>query len=132
MELWNREIKIERINVMKDQLKVAGVAERTAAVSRRADFLTAHRRLGAGLIRTAQLRALAGVNDQFFFGEELERAIALHVHGVAKFAVRRRKHGDDDAAFMVVGRFIDLLSNRKFGHRELLPGSSARLSPQIS
>jgi hypothetical protein len=56
MEPWNQEIKIERINVMKDQLKVAGVAERTAAVSRRADFLTAHRRLGAGSIQTAQLR----------------------------------------------------------------------------
>jgi hypothetical protein len=53
MELWNQEIKIERINVMKDQLKGLTLAERAARVSRRADFLTKHRRLGAGLIRTA-------------------------------------------------------------------------------
>jgi hypothetical protein len=75
--------------------------------------------------------ALAGVNDQFFLGKELERAIALHVDGVAKIAIRCRKHGNDDAGFMVVGRFIDLLANRKFGHRELLLESLTQVSAQI-
>jgi hypothetical protein len=32
---------------------------------------------------------------------------------------------------MVVGRFIDLLANRKFGHRELLLESLAQVSAQI-
>jgi hypothetical protein len=74
---------------------------------------------------------LAGVNDQLFLGEELERAVALHIDGIAEVAVRGRKHGDDDAGFMVVGRFIDLLANCKFGHRELLLESLTRVSAQI-
>jgi hypothetical protein len=71
------------------------------------------------------------VNDQFFFREELERAIALHIDGVAKVAVRGREHRNDDAAFVVVSRFVDSLTDRKFGHRELLLESSAQLSAQI-
>ena len=66
----------------------------------------------------------AGVNDQLFLGKELERAIALHIDGVAEVTVLGRKHGDDDAGFMIVGRFVDLLANRKLRHRELLLESS--------
>jgi hypothetical protein len=76
-------------------------------------------------------QALIGVNDQFFFREELERAIALHIDRVAKIAVRGRKDGNDDAGFMIVGRFINRFANRKFGHHELPPESPARLSTQI-
>jgi hypothetical protein len=63
------------------------------------------------------------VNDQFFFRKELERAVALHIDGVAKIAVRGWKDGNDDAAFMIVGRFFNPFANLKFGHRELLSES---------
>jgi hypothetical protein len=69
------------------------------------------------------------VDDQFFFGEELERAIALHIDGIAKIAVRGWKDGDDDAAFMIVRRFVDPFANRKFGHRELLSGIVGAIIP---
>jgi hypothetical protein len=71
------------------------------------------------------------VNDQLFLGKELERAIALHIDGVAEVAVLGRKHGDDDAGFVVVGRFVDRLANCKFGRRELLLESVTRVSAQI-
>jgi hypothetical protein len=54
------------------------------------------------------------VNDQFFFGQKLERAVSFHIDGVSKIAVVRGEHGNNDAAFMVVGRSIDLIANRKF------------------
>jgi hypothetical protein len=37
------------------------------------------------------------VNDQFFLGEKLERAVAFHIDGVAKMAVGGRKHRNDAA-----------------------------------
>jgi hypothetical protein len=83
------------------------------------------------IVRRGLAEASAGVNDQLFLGKKLERAVALHIDGVAKIAVGGRKHGDDDAGFMVVGRFVDLLANRKFGHRELLLESLMRVSAQI-
>jgi hypothetical protein len=76
-------------------------------------------------------RRLVGVDDQFFFREKLQRAISFHIDGIAKVAVRGWKHGDDDAAFVVVGGFVDPLANGKFGHRELLLESVTRVSAQI-
>jgi hypothetical protein len=55
---------------------------------------------------------LAGVNDQFFLGEELERAVTFHVNGVSKVVVNCWKHTDDCAALMFVGCVIDLLEDR--------------------
>ena len=46
---------------------------------------------------------LAGVNDKFFLGEKLQRAVPFGVDGVPKAAVNCRKHGDDRATLMVVG-----------------------------
>jgi hypothetical protein len=65
---------------------------------------------------------LVGVNDQFFFREELKRAIALDIDGIAKVAIRGWKHRNDDAVLMVVSRFFNSLADCKFGHRELLSG----------
>src|ERR1700738_3004111 len=72
---------------------------------------------------------LAGVNDKFFLGEKLERAVHFRVNGVPKAAVNCRKHGDDRTHLMVVGCIIDFLANRKLRHRELLLESSMRLYP---
>jgi hypothetical protein len=63
---------------------------------------------------------LAGVNDQSFFGEKLERAVPFRVNGVHKVAVNCRKHPNDRTHLMVVGCVIDLLANRKLRHRKLL------------
>src|SRR6186997_2915839 len=61
------------------------------------------------------------VNDQFFLGEKLERAVAFHIDGVAKMAVGGRKHRNDGAGFMmVVGCFVDLVADCKLCHRKLL------------
>jgi hypothetical protein len=69
------------------------------------------------------------VNDQFFFREELERAIALHIDSVAKVAVRGWKHRNDDAAFVVVSRFVDSLADRKFGHPRTPSGIVGAIIP---
>src|ERR1700733_204550 len=58
-------------------------------------------------------RLVTGVDDQFFLGQKLKRAVPFHIDGVSKIAVVRREHGNNDAAFMVVGRSIDLIANRK-------------------
>jgi hypothetical protein len=62
------------------------------------------------------------MDDQFFLVEKLQRAVPLHIDGVSKIAVYRRKHGTDDAALMPVARSIDPLANCKPRHRELLLG----------
>jgi len=82
----------------------------------------------AGFQRTR----LAGVNDQFFLSDELERAVTFHVDGVSKIAIIGWEHGNNDAAFMVVGCFIDPIANRKLRHRELLLESSMRLSHRFA
>ncbi len=69
--------------------------------------------------RRRKLPVLRRVNDQFFLGEKLQRAVPFGVNGVPEAAVNCRKHGDDRAHLMVVGRIIDLLANRKLRHREL-------------
>jgi len=69
--------------------------------------------------RRRKLSVLRRVNDQFFLGEKLQRAVPFGVNGVPEAAVNCRKHGDDRAHLMVVGRIIDLLANRKLRHREL-------------
>ena len=76
---------------------------------------------------------LAVVNDQFFLGEKLERAVPFHVNGVSEVVVNCWKNGDDRAALVVVGCIIDLLANCKLRHRELLQELSKlkRLSPPI-
>jgi hypothetical protein len=62
------------------------------------------------------------MNDQFFLVEKLQRAVPLHIDGVSKIALYRRKHGTDDAGLMPAVRFIDPLANRKPRHRKLLLG----------
>jgi hypothetical protein len=69
----------------------------------------------------------AVVNDQSFFGEELERAVSRHIDGVSNVALNRWKNGNDRADFMVVGCIIDFLANRKLRHRKLLLESSMRV-----
>jgi hypothetical protein len=59
------------------------------------------------------------VNDQFFFGQKLERAVPFHIDRVSEIAVICWEHGNNDTAFMVVGCFIDSIANRKLRHREL-------------
>jgi hypothetical protein len=63
---------------------------------------------------------LALVNDQFFLGQKLERAVPFHIDGVSEIAIIGREHGNNDAVFLVVGCFIDPVANRKLRHRELL------------
>jgi hypothetical protein len=62
-----------------------------------------------------------GVNDQFFFGKELERAVSFHIDGVSNASFNRWKNADYRADFMVVGCIADCLANRKLRHRKLLP-----------
>jgi hypothetical protein len=71
-----------------------------------------------------------GVDDQLFFGEELERSIALHIDRVPKIAVSGWKNSNDHALFVIVGGFFNPFPYRKFGHSELLSESMAPLSPQ--
>jgi hypothetical protein len=71
-----------------------------------------------------------GVDDQLFFGEELERPITLHIDRVPKIAVSGWKNSNDHAFFVIVGSFFNPLAYRKFGHSELLSESMASLSPQ--
>src|SRR5664280_645445 len=66
------------------------------------------------------IRKLVGVNHQLFLGEELERAIALHIDGVPERAVNRRKYRDDHAALMIVNGFVDLVADFALRHRKLL------------
>jgi hypothetical protein len=61
-----------------------------------------------------------GVNDQFFFDKELERAVSFHIDGVSNVAFNRWKNGNDCADFMLVGYIIDFLDNRKLRHQKLL------------
>ena len=71
---------------MKDQLKSLAFAGRPLSHIRPSGIIDGASPSG-GLIDLdrAVTEALAGVNDQFFLGEELERAIAFHVDGIAKF-----------------------------------------------
>jgi len=62
------------------------------------------------------------MDDQFFLVEKLQRAVSLHIDGVSKIGVYRRKCGTDDAGLMPVARSIDPLANCKPRHRELLLG----------
>jgi len=70
-------------------------------------------------------QALAGADDQFFLREKLERTVALHIHGVAKVAIRGGENRNDDAVHVVVGRLFNPFANRKFGHRLFLFGNLA-------
>jgi hypothetical protein len=64
--------------------------------------------------RQGRDHGLIDVNDQLFFREELERAIALHIDRIPKIAVGGWKNGNDDALFMIVGRLFNPLAYRKF------------------
>jgi hypothetical protein len=66
------------------------------------------------------VRKSIGVNDQVFFGEKLQCAVPFGIDGVAKVAVRGRKHGNDRATLMIVGCFVDPVANCKLRHRKLL------------
>ena len=71
--------------------------------------------------------SLAGVSDQFFFGEKLEGSVPLRINSVPELAFNGRKHSDDRTHFMVVGCVINPFANCKFRHRELLLESSMQL-----
>jgi hypothetical protein len=58
-------------------------------------------------------RLVTGVDDQFFLGHKLKRAVPFHIDGVPKITVVRREHGNNYAAFTIVGCSIDLIANRK-------------------
>jgi hypothetical protein len=73
-------------------------------------------------IAAVKLPVSLRVNDQFFFGKKLERAVPFGVNGVPEAAVNCRKYGDDRTHLMIVGRIIDRLANRKLRHRELPSG----------
>jgi hypothetical protein len=60
------------------------------------------------------------MNDKFFLGEKLERAVSFRVNGISKVAVNGWEDGDDRAALMVVSYIVDQLANRKFCHRDPL------------
>lgn len=73
------------------------------------------------------IRTLVGVDDQFFFREELERAITLHIDRIPEITLSGRKNGYDDPLFVIVGRLLNSLAYRKFGHREPLSESSGAI-----
>jgi hypothetical protein len=73
------------------------------------------------------IRTLVGVDDQFFFREELERAITLHIDRIPEISLSGRKNGYDDPLFVIVGRLLNSLAYRKFGHREPLSESSGAI-----
>src|SRR5258708_7484950 len=73
---------------------------------------------------TASTPCSIQVKNQFFFAEEIERAVAFGVDGVSEIAFNGWKYGNHDAALVVVGCIVDLLANRKFRHRELLLAAS--------
>src|SRR5581483_6944407 len=72
---------------------------------------------------------LSGVKDQLFLVEELEGAVAFHVHRITECSVDSREDGNDHAVLVIVGRFFDPFANRKFGHRMFLLESCARDYP---
>jgi hypothetical protein len=80
-----------------------------------------------GTLASCARMELGGVNDQFFFGKELERAVSFHIDGVSNVAFNRWKNGNYCADLMVVGCIIDFLANRKLRHRKLLLESSMRV-----
>jgi hypothetical protein len=125
LELWGQEIKIGRISVMNDQLSEArAMMTRASRASPVPDGASANERSKSRIgPQKVTLRPSVGVDDQFLFRKELQRAVALGIDGIAKIAVRGGKDGNDDAAFMIVGRFFNPFANLKFGHRELLSES---------
>jgi len=56
------------------------------------------------------------VNAQFFFGKELEQAVAFHIDSVSEAVVNSWKHGNDRSALVVLGCTIDQLANRELRH----------------
>jgi hypothetical protein len=72
------------------------------------------RRSSLNSYATCGVSRLARVNDQFFLDQKLKRAVAFHIDRVSEIAVIRWEHGNNDTAFMIVGRFIDSIANRKF------------------
>jgi hypothetical protein len=84
-------------------------------------------------IAAIKLPVLRRVNDQFFLGKKLQRAVPFGVNGVPEAAVNCRKYGDDRTHLMIVGRIIDRLANRKLRHRELPSGiMGAIITPRMS
>jgi hypothetical protein len=84
-------------------------------------------------IAAIKLPVLRRVNDQFFLGKKLERTVSFRVNGIPEAAVNCWKHGDDRTHFMIVGRIIDRLANRKLCHRELPSGiMGAIITPRMS
>jgi len=72
------------------------------------------------------------MNDKFVLGQKLQRAIAFHIDGVSEVAIIRWEHGNHDAAFMVVGCFIDSIANRKLRHHKLLCELLMRLTHRFA
>jgi hypothetical protein len=72
---------------------------------------------------------LSDVADQFLFGKKLQRAVTVHVDGVAKVAVRGGEDRNDDAVLAVVSHLFNPFANRKFGHRFIPLGNLLSDSP---
>ena len=100
---------------MKNQLNERARVRRSAA--------------GESGCRVGNDQGLSGVNDQFFFREELERTVTFHIHGVAVVAVRGREDRNDDAGLTVVARLFNAFANRKFRHDLFLFGNLVGDSP---
>jgi hypothetical protein len=58
----------------------------------------------------------SGVNAQFFFGKELQQAVAFHIDSVSEAVVNSWIHGNDRSALVVLGCTIDQLANRELRH----------------
>jgi hypothetical protein len=56
----------------------------------------------------------------------LKRAVTFHIDGVSEIAVICWEYGNHDAAFMVVGCFIDSIANRRDRRQQGWPPGSWR------
>jgi hypothetical protein len=70
------------------------------------------------------------MNDKFFLGDELERAVSVRVNDVPKGAINGWKDGDDRAALMVIRYMVDMFANRKFCHRDPLRNHLCDYTPR--
>jgi hypothetical protein len=53
--------------------------------------------------------------------EELQRVVPFHINGVSEISIVCREHGDNDAAFVFVGGFIDSIANHNIPQESSMP-----------
>jgi hypothetical protein len=94
------------------------------------DGIAVRKRHPRGKSRRRSYQQLCRADDQLFFREKLESAVAIHVHRVTEVAVRRGKHRNDDAVLTVVARLFNPFANYKFRHRPFLSGILSVILPQ--